>query len=72
MPTINGGSDKMLTSIFGRQRDAVEYIAGVLSLSGAGRNGDQYGPRIIVLVERIQVGRMLSDCARNLCSCLVI
>jgi hypothetical protein len=75
MPIINGGSDRMVMSIFSRQRDAVEYITEVLDLSKARLNGDQYSLRITMLVEHIQVsriGRMLSGYAKNLCSRLVI
>src|SRR4051794_1926796 len=75
MPTTDGGSDKLAMSTSGHQRDAAEYITGALGLSKTRLNGDQYGPRIFVLVEHTQASRMglmLSGCARPLCSHLVI
>ena len=48
MLTMNGGLNRIAMSIFGRQRDAVEYITGAPGLSKAKPNGDLYGLRITV------------------------
>jgi hypothetical protein len=75
MPTINSGSNRMAMSIFGRQRDTVEYITGALGSSKVKADGGPYGLRIIVLVGRVPeswMGRTLSGYVGNSCSRLVL
>ena len=62
-------------SIFGRQRDTVEYITGAPGLSKAKLNGNLYGLRITVPVGRVPepwMGHMLLGYVRNSCSHLVL
>ena len=65
----------MAMSIFGHQRDGVEFTIGVLGLSKVRLIGDQYSLKIIVLVERnqeSQMEHMQSDFAKVLYSHLGI
>ena len=75
MLTINGGLNRIAMSIFGRQRDTVEYITGAPGLNKVKPNGDLYGLRITVLAGRVPeswMRCMLLGYASNSCSHLVL